>query len=162
VHYACVRSGAALVLWALLLGACGSAGGTRIGTDVVTTSTTRPSPWCVPVSRERAVTRVMQGASTPGETAVAKLVNGPELHTLSPAVTVFNGEFDATSLYWAVKVTDPKGTMQIVAPGARGTFAWAVYDVDARTGDIGGSAAGPEPKVPAWDALPDHSGACKS
>ncbi|MDQ1385551.1 MAG: hypothetical protein QOG65_2930, partial [Actinomycetota bacterium] len=143
-----------------LLGGCGNAGGTRIGTDVVATPTTRPSPWCVPVSRERAIARVMQGASTPGETAVAKLVNGPELHTLSPAVTVFNGEFDATSLYWAVKVTGPKGTVQIVAPGAGGTFAWAVYDIDARTGDSGGLAAGPKPKVPAWDALPDHSRAC--
>ncbi len=102
----------------------------------------------------------MHGEPTLGEIAMAKLVNGRELHKLSPAVTVYNGEFDSTSRYWAVEITGPKGTVTVDGPGASGPVGWAVYIIDARTGDLGGLEAGPQPKSLAWDALPDHSGEC--
>jgi hypothetical protein len=102
----------------------------------------------------------MHGEPALGEIGMAKLVNGPELHTLSPAVTVYNGEFDSTARYWAVEITGPKGTVTVEGPGASGPVGWAVYIVDARTGDIVGLEAGPQPKSLVWDALPDHSGAC--
>jgi hypothetical protein len=159
-HHVCVRAGAALLPLVLLVGACGGANGTRVGTRGASVSSTARSAWCVPTSREAAIARAMPGETAPGEIGAAKLVNGPELHTLSPAVTVFNGEFESTSLYWAVEITGPTGSVTVEAPGAGGVVGWAVYDIDARTGDIAGLEAGPRPKAPAWDALPDHSGAC--
>jgi hypothetical protein len=112
----------------------------------------------VPISRERAIAHVRAGVDevSPSDKAMAKLVNGPELHTLmSPGLTVYNGEFASTALYWVVEVT---GT---VTPAlGRGSYAWAVYNIDARTGDVGGVEAGPESKAPGFDALPDHSSDC--
>jgi hypothetical protein len=152
-----VRSGVALVLSALLLAACGNASAARVNSTTVP-STTRRSPWCVPISREKAIANATRGGvSHPSEVA-AKLVNGTELHTLSPAVTVSGAEFDPTSLYWAVEV---RGTVTDLL-GGRGSYAWAVYNIDARTGDIGGVEAGPQPKSPRFAALPDHSGECTS
>ncbi len=156
-----MRSGALLVLLALFAGACGSAHSTQVSAGGVATSTTSgPSPWCVPVSRERAIARATEGNTTPGEVAVAKLVNGPETHTFSPGAVVGGDEYDATSLYWAVEVTNPQGKVAVVAPGFRSPVAWAVYLIDARTGDVQGVAGGPKSSAQRWDRLPDHSGAC--
>jgi hypothetical protein len=114
----------------------------------------------VATSREKAIARAMHGQAALGEVGMAKLVNGPELHTLSPAVTVNDGEFDSTALYWAVEITGPKGSVTVEGPGASGPVGWAVYIVDARTDDLGGLEAGMQSRSLAWDALPDHSGAC--
>jgi hypothetical protein len=155
-----MRSGVALVLLALFVGACGTASRTRLSTQDAASSTTLPSPWCVPISRERAIAQAKARGDevSPGDTATAKLVNGPELRALmSPGLTVYNGEFASTALYWVVLVT---GT---VTPAlGRGSYAWAVYNIDARTGDVGGVEAGPAAKAPGFNALPDHARDCTS
>jgi hypothetical protein len=93
---------------------------------------------------------------SPGDHAVAKLIDGPEVHTFSPGVSVSTGEFAPSSLYWAVVVT---GTIT-PAFGRGEQYSWAVFHVDARTGDVSGMDAGREPKPPGFDGLPDHSGDC--
>jgi hypothetical protein len=154
-----MRPGVVLVLLAFVVGACGTANGTRLSARDAASSTTLPSPWCVPISRERSIARVKAGSDevSPSDKTIAKLVNGPELHMLSPGLTVYNGAFASTALYWVVQVT---GT---VTPAlGRGSYAWAVYNVDARTGDVRGVEAGPDSKAPGFDAFPDHSNDCTS
>ncbi len=104
----------------------------------------------------------MYDYATSGDTAEAKLVNGPELHTLTPNVMLYHGEFDPSSLYWAVEVRSPNGEATIHAGMDGGNYAWAIYIFKASAADgVGdGVQAGPGAKSPGFDALPDHSNEC--
>ena len=148
------------MLLALCLGACGTAIAARPTTGSTTgTSTASTVPWCVTISRHAAITRVMRDTSevSPRDAAVAKLVDGPELHTLNPGLWVSTNEFAPSSPYWAVAVT---GT--ITPDFGRGKYSWAIFAINAHTGDVTGMSAGPEPKPPGFDALPDHTGECSA
>lgn len=161
-----MRSGVALALCALLLEACGSAAGVPgPPTTANTTSITQPSPWCVPMSRDQAVAGVMRLSSLAGDTTEGKLINGPELHTLTPKVMLYGGQYDSSSLYWAVEVRTPDGRPTIQAGMDDDKTAWAIYLVPARPRANGGGAgvyAGPGQTSAAFDALPDHADECPS
>jgi hypothetical protein len=63
--------------------------------------------------------------------------------------------------YWAVVETSPNGDLEVSGPGGGGGYGWAVYNVDAHTGDIKGVEAGPPRSVPSdWDALPQRASSC--
>jgi hypothetical protein len=109
------------------------------GASATTSGTTAvPSEWCVPISREAAIARVMKLSDeiAPSDTADAKLVD---------------------ARHWAVRVVGS------VTPAFAqdGHYAWGIFDVDAHSGEISGMTAGRASSAPTqWDSLVDHSASC--
>jgi hypothetical protein len=128
----------------VIVGGCsGSAAHTRSTdlrrVDATPATSSEQSQWCMlPITRGAAIAKVMKISDevAPTDTAKAKLFGTD---------------------YWAV---DVEGS---VTPAfSRGEqFAWAVFVVDAHTGDIRGVSAGPPGSSPAeWNALPDPAAGC--
>lgn len=133
------RAIAAMVI-GIVVGGCSGKGAhptsaSRRGADATTPGTAVvSSEWCVPISREAAIARAMGSSAEVAatDTAKAKLVGTD---------------------YWAVEV-EGGSVMPEFARG--GQFAWAVYNIDAHTGDIRGAEAGPPGSTPSdWNSLPD-------
>ena len=133
------RGIAAMVIGIVVVGGCSGNGAhptsaSRRGAHAATPGTAPVgSEWCVPISREAAIARAMGSSADVAATdpAKAKLVGTD---------------------YWAVEVEG--SVMPEFARGGR--FAWAVYNVDAHTGDIRGAEAGPPGSTPSdWNSLPD-------
>ena len=77
-----------------------------------------------------------------------------------PAGTSFRAKLFGTD-YWAVVETSSNGDVEVLGPGGGGGYGWAVYNVDAHTGDIKGAEAGPPGSTPSdWDSLPDRTSSC--
>jgi hypothetical protein len=130
----------------VIIGGCsGSAAHPRSASprraDVTQTTTIAQSEFCVlPISRAAAIARVMRASDevAPGDTAKAKLFGTD---------------------YWAVEVVGS------VTPAFSrgGPSGWAVYDIDAHSGDIRGVTAGPVGSTPTdWESLPDPASRCPS
>ncbi len=133
--------------------------------DVSPTTTAVPSRWCVPISREAAIARVMKLSNevAPSDTAQAKLVSWPELRASRAKSTTSpynSSSWTAKTQFWAVEV---RGSVTpSFAMGDHG-YAWGIFDVDAHSGDIPGMTAGPAGSSPSfWDSLPDHASECTS
>jgi hypothetical protein len=104
-----------------------------------TTATT--DEWCMPISQADAIARVR------GTRPI-------------PAAHKFRARLFGTD-YWAVVETSPNGDVEVDGPGGGGGNGWAVYNVDAHTGDIKSVEAGPPRSAPAdWNALPDRTSSC--
>jgi hypothetical protein len=134
-----MRRAIAAVVIGIGVGGCSGKGAHPTSASHRGADTTTPAPaavsskWCVPISREAAIARAMGSSAEVAatDTAKAKLVGTD---------------------YWAVEVEG--SVMQEFARG--GQFAWAVYNIDAHTGDIRGAEAGPPGSTPSdWNALPD-------
>jgi len=116
------------------------------------------------MSRDDAVSRV-RPTPVSDDSVEAKLIDGSELHTLTPNATLYNGQFDASSIYWAVEIKSPDGSQTIQATMDDDKTAWAIYSFPARPRAKGGGEevqAGPGSNSAAFDALPDHAGECAS
>ena len=112
-------------------------------------------PWCVPVSREAAIARVMgMHTEVVSGTAEAKLVSYGELATMEH--TQFSNIAGDTK-FWAVMV---RGTITPSFDRGSNKYAWGLFDIDAHTGDFNGMSAGPGPTPSSWDSLVDHSAEC--
>jgi hypothetical protein len=107
--------------------------------DATPTTTTVPSKWCVlPISRKAAIAQVMKISDEVAATDTAK-------------AKLFGMD------YWAVEV---EGSVT-PAFSHGGRFAWAVFNVDAHTGDLRGMSAGPPGSTPSdWNSLPDPAAGC--
>jgi hypothetical protein len=134
-----VRRAIAAMVIGIVVGGCSGQGAhptsaSRRGAHATTPGTAAVlSEWCVPISREAAIARVMRPAEIAAtDTAKAKLVGTD---------------------YWAV---DVEGSVMPELHAQGGHFAWAVFNVDAHTGDIRGVEAGPPGSTPSdWNSLPD-------
>jgi hypothetical protein len=111
----------------------------RQGAHATTLGTTAAtSEWCVPISRAAATALVMRASDE------------------VPATDTARAKLFGTD-YWAVEV---EGSVT-PAFSHGGHFAWAVFNVDAHTGDIRGMSAGPPGTTPSnWNSLPNRTSNC--
>jgi hypothetical protein len=112
------------------------------------------SEWCVPVSRDTAISRVTVEIA-PGDKIETKLVSWPELRAARGTGGPLNSPLwnDSTKL-WLVEATGP---LRLPMPPG---YSWGVFSVDAQSDHVLGGNAGHEVAAPYWDSLPDHSHDC--
>ena len=110
----------------------------RQGSHATAPGTVATSEWCVPISRAAAIARVMRASDEVRATDTAR-------------AKLFGTD------YWAVEV---EGSVT-PAFSHGGHFAWAVFNVDAHTGDIRTMSAGPPGSTPLdWNSVPNRTSNC--
>jgi len=91
----------------------------------------------MPISRAAAIARIIHTDGIPRNARVRAKLFGTD--------------------YWAVEVEGSP----LQPPMMPYRVGWAVYNVDAHTGDLKGVAAGPPGSPPSdWNALPDRTSSC--
>jgi hypothetical protein len=111
------------------------------GKSAHTTAATSES--CVAISAAAAIARVRGLDGVPATATVRAKLFGTD--------------------YWAVEVASADDKLTLDAPGASGHVGWAVFNVDADTGDLRGINAGPPGSTPSdWNSLPNRTSSCTS